>query len=74
MLTRVSLHGWQGWGFRNFTFLDSGRVSFNNPVRQSLYTYDDCLHGGKPKAEAAACALQHILPTAVAFHDAPPVR
>ncbi|KAK9905456.1 hypothetical protein WJX75_000196 [Coccomyxa subellipsoidea] len=51
-----------GWGVRHVTFLDSGRVAFSNPVRQSLYEFDDCLKGGKPKATAAAAALQRIFP------------
>lgn len=39
----------QAWGVRHITFVDSARVSYSNPVRQSLFTYDDCLEGGKPK-------------------------
>ena len=31
-------------------------------VRQSLYCFDDCLQGGRPKAEAAAEALRRIFP------------
>lgn len=52
-----------GWGIRDFTFVDYGRVSYSNPVRQSLFTLDDC-HAeggsGKPKAQAAADALHTI--------------
>ncbi|BDA47717.1 Ubiquitin-like modifier-activating enzyme atg7 [Coccomyxa sp. Obi] len=51
-----------GWGVRAITFLDSGRVAFSNPVRQSLYEFADCLDGGKPKAAAAADALRRIFP------------
>ncbi len=51
-----------GWGVRAITFLDSGRVAFSNPVRQSLYEFADCLDGGKPKAAAAAAALHRIFP------------
>lgn len=51
-----------GWGVRALTFLDSGRVAFSNPVRQSLYEFADCLDGGKPKAAAAAAALHRIFP------------
>ncbi|KAJ7558577.1 hypothetical protein O6H91_04G046800 [Diphasiastrum complanatum] len=50
------------WGVRHITFVDYGRVSMSNPVRQSLYTLDDCLNGGKPKAEAAAENLKKIFP------------
>ena len=49
-----------GWGVRNMTFVDSGRVSYSNPVRQSLFGIDDCKEGGKFKAKAAAEALRAI--------------
>lgn len=53
-----------GWGVRNFTFVDNGTVSYSNPVRQSLFTLEDCRGGpngkGKPKARAAADALSTI--------------
>lgn len=51
-----------GWGVRNITFVDSGRVSFSNPVRQSLYKFSDCLDQGKHKAQAAADALNEVYP------------
>jgi ubiquitin-like modifier-activating enzyme ATG7 len=51
-----------GWGVRKITFVDNARVSFSNPVRQSLYVFEDCRHGGRPKATAAAEALQKIFP------------
>ncbi len=40
-----------GWGFRRFTFVDSGKVSASNPVRQPLYTTEDV---GRYKAHAAS--------------------
>ena len=49
-----------GWGIRNFKIVDYGRVSYSNPVRQSLFTLQDCEDGGKQKAIAAAEALQTI--------------
>jgi ubiquitin-like modifier-activating enzyme ATG7 len=49
-----------GWGVRDITFVDSGRVSYSNPVRQSLFVVDDCAGGGKFKATAAAEALSAI--------------
>ena len=49
-----------GWGVRDMTFVDGGRVSYSNPVRQSLFTVDDCGDGGKYKAAAAAEALSSI--------------
>lgn len=51
-----------GWGIRNITFVDSGKVSFSNPVRQSLFVFDSCLNGGENKATAAAKALKDIFP------------
>ena len=53
-----------GWGVRRLTFLDSSRVAFSNPVRQSLFEFQDCLEGGKPKAAAAAEAVRRIFPSA----------
>lgn len=52
----------QGWGVRTITFVDSGKVSFSNPVRQPLFEFADCLDGGKPKAECAAASLKKIFP------------
>lgn len=51
-----------GWGVRSITFVDSGRVSHSNPVRQSLFEFNDCLDGGRPKAEAAAAACKRVFP------------
>eukprot|EP01137_Pigoraptor_chileana_P005276 Opistho-2@48148 len=51
-----------GWGVRKITFVDSGAVSFSNPARQSLFEFEDCLAGGKPKAKAAAEHLKKIFP------------
>ncbi|GJE98792.1 E1-like protein-activating enzyme [Phanerochaete sordida] len=54
--------GLMAWGVRTITFVDSARVSFSNPVRQPLFTFEDCLDGGKPKAECAAENLKKIFP------------
>ncbi|XP_067907949.1 ubiquitin-like modifier-activating enzyme ATG7 isoform X4 [Heterodontus francisci] len=51
-----------GWGVRQITFVDNAKVSYSNPVRQSLYEFEDCLDGGKPKALAAVEKLQKIFP------------
>ncbi|ORX34367.1 hypothetical protein BD324DRAFT_643368 [Kockovaella imperatae] len=51
-----------GWGVRNITFVDSARVSYSNPVRQPLFEFEDCLDGGKPKAQCAADHLKRIFP------------
>ncbi|KAJ7947078.1 ubiquitin-like modifier-activating enzyme atg7 [Quillaja saponaria] len=50
------------WGVRKITLLDNGRVAMSNPLRQSLYTMDDCLNGGEFKATAAVKSLQRIFP------------
>ena len=47
---------------RTITFVDSSRVSFSNPVRQPLFEFEDCLDGGKPKAECAAERLKKVYP------------
>lgn len=51
-----------GWGVRKITFVDYGRVSYSNPVRQPLFEFDDCTDGGKPKAQQAAQMLKRIYP------------
>ncbi|KAI6657889.1 hypothetical protein LOD99_15607 [Oopsacas minuta] len=51
-----------GWGVRHITLVDNGKVAFSNPVRQSLFTFEDSLNGGKCKSEAAADALKRIFP------------
>ncbi|KAK3945957.1 hypothetical protein QBC46DRAFT_370413 [Diplogelasinospora grovesii] len=50
-----------GWGVRKITFVDYGTVSFSNPVRQPLFTFEDC-SGNKAKAIRAAEALKEIYP------------
>ena len=51
-----------GWGVKHFTLVDSGVVSYSNPVRQSLFTIHDV---GKPKTEAAKLRILDIAPYAV---------
>ena len=46
-----------GWDIRKIKFVDNGKVSYSNPVRQPLFTLEDCTSeggGGRPKAVAAA--------------------
>ncbi|KAG7746782.1 hypothetical protein KL912_003911 [Ogataea haglerorum] len=50
------------WGVRKITFVDNGKVSFSNPVRQPLFDFIDCIDGGKPKAETAAENMKRIFP------------
>ncbi|KAF7190948.1 Ubiquitin-like modifier-activating enzyme atg7 [Pseudocercospora fuligena] len=51
-----------GWGVRKVTFVDNGRVSYSNPVRQPLYDFKDCQNGGVWKAQRAADVLSEIYP------------
>ncbi|KAF9942943.1 Autophagy protein 7 [Mortierella alpina] len=51
-----------GWGVRNITFVDNAKVSFSNPVRQPLFSFEDCLEGGKDKATTAAASLRKVYP------------
>ncbi|CAG9830848.1 unnamed protein product [Diabrotica balteata] len=50
-----------GWGIRHITFVDNANVSFSNPVRQSLFIYQDSVEA-KPKSQAAADGLKRIFP------------
>ncbi|CAG9761098.1 unnamed protein product [Ceutorhynchus assimilis] len=49
------------WGVRYITLVDSATVSFSNPVRQSLFTYEDSVKM-RIKSEAAAERLRDIFP------------
>lgn len=51
-----------GWGVRKITFVDNGRVSYSNPVRQPLYEFKDCQKGGVWKSTRASEALTEIYP------------
>lgn len=57
----------KAWGAQHVSFVDCGHVSLSNPVRQSLYFYEDALHGGKPKAATAAARLKQINPCVVSY-------
>lgn len=50
------------WGYRKITFVDSGKVSYSNPVRQCLFTYEDSIQDDNYKAEIAAKRLKEIFP------------
>mmetsp|Transcript_97437 Transcript_97437/g.260052 ORF Transcript_97437/g.260052 Transcript_97437/m.260052 type:complete len:654 (+) Transcript_97437:8-1969(+) len=52
-----------GWGARKMSFLDCGKVSHSNPVRQSLFTHDDAVRS-RHKAEAAAARVLEVMPDA----------
>lgn len=49
------------WGIRIITFVDSGHVSYSNPVRQSLFRHEDSVNR-REKAKTAAERLQEICP------------
>jgi ubiquitin-like modifier-activating enzyme ATG7 len=50
-----------GWGVRNITLVDNGIVSYSNPVRQSLFEFEDCANR-RYKSLAAAERLIKIFP------------
>ena len=45
------------WGFRHITFVDYGKVSYSNPVRQCLFTFEDSQLEDNQKAKIAAKRL-----------------
>ena len=51
----------QAWGVREITFVDNGRVSYSNPARQWLYTFEDSKMN-KPKAQTSAERLKEVFP------------
>ena len=51
------------WGVETITFVDSGTISYSNPVRQSLFCFNDCIGQDKFKCEVAAAALKEIYPS-----------
>lgn len=59
--------GLLAWGVRHISLIDNSKVSYSNPVRQSLYEFEDCIHAKDSnetyKANAAAARLQKIHPT-----------
>lgn len=48
-----------GWGVRNITLIDNGRVSYSNPARQCLFEFADA-EAGRYKSDAAAAALKRV--------------
>ncbi|KAJ9080456.1 Autophagy protein 7 [Entomophthora muscae] len=49
------------WGVSDISFVDNGRVSFSNPVRQPLYEFADCLEGGKFKVRCGSRCTEKSL-------------
>lgn len=45
--------------------MDNATISYSNPVRQPLYEFEDCLGGGRAKAQAAVERLKKIFPGVV---------
>lgn len=50
-----------GWGVRDITLVDNGRVSYSNPARQCLFEFEDA-ESRAYKAPAAAARLRKIFP------------
>ena len=50
------------WGYTKMTFVDNGRVSYSNPVRQCLFTFEDSRAEDNYKAQVAARRLSEIYP------------
>jgi ubiquitin-like modifier-activating enzyme ATG7 len=50
-----------GWGARHITFVDNGKISYSNPMRQNLYNFEDSKNS-LPKAKTAAIKIKEICP------------
>jgi len=50
-----------GWGVKNITFVDYGKVSYSNPVRQSLFNFEDSIKGGKLKVFIIFIKIEEFL-------------
>ena len=48
------------WGFENFTFVDNGKVSYSNPVRQCLFTFKDSVDE-RSKAESSKLKCWNLI-------------
>ena len=53
------------WGVRSISFIDNGKVSFSNPVRQPLYEFKDCVRQENFKAIIAAERMKKVFPLLV---------
>ena len=52
-----------GWGVETITFVDHGNLSYSNPVRQSLYSFEDVRTRDEgTKANTAAASLKRVYP------------
>ena len=56
--------GLLAWGIKSISLVDNSKISYSNPVRQSLYTFEDCVQAGQGvyKVEVAAASLRRIHP------------
>ena len=50
------------WGYTKLTFVDNGRVSYSNPVRQCLFTFEDSRADDNFKATIAAKRITEVYP------------
>lgn len=50
------------WGYEHITFVDNGKVSYSNPVRQCLFTFEDSRADENYKAPIAAKRLAEVYP------------
>jgi ubiquitin-like modifier-activating enzyme ATG7 len=58
----------KGWGVETITFVDNSKVSYSNPVRQSLFVFQDSISNSSKdnfKSVLAAENLKQIYPGVV---------
>lgn len=56
--------GLLAWGIKNISIVDNAKISYSNPVRQTLYNFENCTKTTF-KAEAAAASLVKIHPSVI---------
>ena len=62
----------KAWGVEHITFVDNSKVSYSNPVRQSLFVFQDSISGESKdnhKSLKAAENLKLIYPGVVCLNN-----
>ena len=60
--------GFQAWDIKHITFIDGGNISYSNPVRQSLYNFEDSIGEAHTKVDIAVQTMKRIFPGVVRLY------